>query len=172
MSNARSISLTSLLFLSSLFSAFQVIIIGNGTPKIVHAYRDKIFACPFPIYTDPTLELYRALGMTRQTGDGGADEDKGDYVKHGTLGGTLHVIRNVGKMGRKGLTLQPGHFTQLGKLNNPRLLKIETSTDRSNVSLFFSFRRRVCSRSRPSGSFRASDDDCKSSTSYQSQTVS
>lgn len=36
-------------------------------------------------------------------------------VKHGTLGGTLMVARNLGKMGRKGVTLNPGHFTQLGE---------------------------------------------------------
>lgn len=80
----------------------------------MHSYRDKIFNCPFPVYTDPTLELYRALGMTRQTGDAGTEEEKGDYVQHGTLGGTLMVARNLGKMGKKGVTLNPGHFTQLG----------------------------------------------------------
>lgn len=35
-------------------------------------------------------------------------------VQHGTLSGTLHVIKNVGVMGRKGVTLKPGSITQLG----------------------------------------------------------
>jgi hypothetical protein len=52
--------------------------------------------------------------MTRQTGDGGPEEEKGEYVVHGTLGGTMSVMANLKKMGRKGLTIQPGHFTQLG----------------------------------------------------------
>lgn len=56
----------------------KLIIIGNGDHKVVHVYKDNIFECPFEVYTDPTLELYRALGMTRQTGDGGAEEEKGD----------------------------------------------------------------------------------------------
>lgn len=55
------------------------------------------------------------MGMTRQTGDGGTEDEKGEYVKHSALGGGLFVAQNIGKMGRKGITLQPGHFTQLGK---------------------------------------------------------
>jgi hypothetical protein len=55
------------------------------------------------------------MGMTRQTGDGGTEDEKGEYVKHSALGGGLFVAQNIGKMGRKGITLQPGHFTQLGQ---------------------------------------------------------
>lgn len=33
-----------------------VIIIGNGDPKVIHSYQGKVFSCPFPVYTDPTLE--------------------------------------------------------------------------------------------------------------------
>lgn len=33
-----------------------MIIIGNGAPAVIHSYQGKAFQCPFPIFTDPTLE--------------------------------------------------------------------------------------------------------------------
>ncbi|WRT66141.1 uncharacterized protein IL334_003094 [Kwoniella shivajii] len=88
----------------------DLIIIGNGSDKMLNGYRNKSFRCPFKMYTDPTLALYRALGLTRQTGDGGDDDDKGDYLVQSAMESTLQTIKRATKMPLK----NPGHFTQLG----------------------------------------------------------
>lgn len=41
----------------------------------------ELFNTPFAVYTDPTLQVYRALGMTLQTLDPGPEADRGDYVR-------------------------------------------------------------------------------------------
>lgn len=71
---------------------------------------DKHFKCPFKTYTDPTLSLYRILGLTRQTGNGGAEEDKGDYLVESIMEQTKNTISRATKMPLR----NPGHFTQLG----------------------------------------------------------
>jgi hypothetical protein len=43
-----------------------VIIIGNGAPAVIHSYQGKAFKCPFPIYTDPTLECVLPSQLWRQ----------------------------------------------------------------------------------------------------------
>ncbi|WWC61644.1 uncharacterized protein I303_104228 [Kwoniella dejecticola CBS 10117] len=88
----------------------DLIIIGNGSDKMLNGYRNKSFRCPFKIYTDPTLALYRALGLTRQTGDGGQEEDKGDYLVQSAKESTIQTIKRATKMPIR----NPGHFTQLG----------------------------------------------------------
>lgn len=62
------------------------------------------------MYTDPTLELYRALGLTRQTGDAGADADAGTYLVQTPLESTVQTIKRATKMPLR----SPGHFLQLG----------------------------------------------------------
>ncbi|WWC89539.1 uncharacterized protein L201_004463 [Kwoniella dendrophila CBS 6074] len=88
----------------------DLIIIGNGSDKMLNGYRNKAFKCPFKMYTDPTLALYRAMGLTRQTGDGGDEEDKGDYLVQSAMASTVQTIKRATKMPLK----NPGHFTQLG----------------------------------------------------------
>lgn len=74
---------------------------------------ERIFKSPYPLYVDPHLRLYRALGMTLKTMDAGPEEDKGEYIRHGALVGTLSVIGRAVKGGmpvlRKG-----GDLKQLG----------------------------------------------------------
>lgn len=53
---------------------------------------ERIFHSPFPLYVDPHLRAYRALGMTLKTLDAGPQEAKGDYIKHGAVLGTLAVV--------------------------------------------------------------------------------
>jgi hypothetical protein len=72
--------------------------------------QDKAFKCPFKMYTDPTLRLYRTLGLTRQTGDAGLDEDKGDYLVQTAMEQTVQTLKRATKMPLR----VPGHFTQLG----------------------------------------------------------
>nr|XP_031859194.1 uncharacterized protein CI109_005390 [Kwoniella shandongensis]KAA5526266.1 hypothetical protein CI109_005390 [Kwoniella shandongensis] len=119
----------------------DLVIIGNGSDKMLDGYRsqfnccpqsqsdadslssspssqqhrrsysDKSFRCPFKMYTDPTLALYRALGLTRQTGDSGPEEEKGDYLTQSALESTFQTIKRATKMP---LLHNPGHFLQLG----------------------------------------------------------
>ncbi|WWD17509.1 hypothetical protein CI109_101950 [Kwoniella shandongensis] len=89
----------------------DLVIIGNGSDKMLDGYRNKSFRCPFKMYTDPTLALYRALGLTRQTGDSGPEEEKGDYLTQSALESTFQTIKRATKMP---LLHNPGHFLQLG----------------------------------------------------------
>ncbi|OCF36950.1 hypothetical protein I316_01548 [Kwoniella heveanensis BCC8398] len=91
-------------------ASVDLIIIGNGSDKMLDGYRNKSFRCPFKMYTDPTLALYRALGLTRQTGDSGLDEDKGDYLVQTAMESTIQTVKRATKMPLR----NPGHFTQLG----------------------------------------------------------
>ena len=75
----------------------DLVIISDGSPKMIATYR-KIFKCPFPIFTDPTRNLYRGLGMTLRTLDAGPRNEAGDYITHGPLGGLGMVLRNAVKM--------------------------------------------------------------------------
>ncbi|KAL7420545.1 hypothetical protein Q5752_004496 [Cryptotrichosporon argae] len=88
----------------------DMIIIGNGSDKMIDGYRNKHFKCPFRMYTDPSLRLYRALGLTRQTGDAGADEDAGDYLTQSAAQQTVETVRRAMRMPLR----RPGHFLQLG----------------------------------------------------------
>jgi hypothetical protein len=75
----------------------ELIVIGNGSYKMLPGYT-KAIGCPFRMYTDSKLKLYRALGMSRQTGDAGAEEDKGDYIKLTMMEGTWGVAKRATKM--------------------------------------------------------------------------
>lgn len=66
--------------------------------------------CPFRMYTDPTLSVYRALGLTRQTGDAGPDSEAGDYLVQTPLQATMATIKRATQMP----LANPGHFLQLG----------------------------------------------------------
>ena len=41
------------------------------------------------------MRLYAALGMTYRTNDPGPDVEKGEYVRHGLIGGLAMVVRNA-----------------------------------------------------------------------------
>lgn len=76
----------------------RLVIISNGSYKMIKAYR-RIFRSPFALYVDPTLQVYRAMGMTLRTLDGGPESEKGQYVKHGTVRGIAMVVGNAVKVG-------------------------------------------------------------------------
>lgn len=48
-----------------------------------------------PLYTDPTLTVHRALGMTLKSTDPGPDSDRGEYVTHGYIGGLRRMVANA-----------------------------------------------------------------------------
>ncbi|KAF8307355.1 hypothetical protein DL93DRAFT_2064888 [Clavulina sp. PMI_390] len=79
-------------------AGIKLVIIGCGSPSLAKAYKEKVFNSPHDIYVDPTRTLYRALGMTRRTNDGGRDEEKGEYIVHGPISGIGFVVRNALKM--------------------------------------------------------------------------
>ena len=62
------------------------------------------------MYTDPSLSLYRALGLTRQTGDAGPDDEAGDYLVQSALEATMSTIKRATQMPLR----NPGAFLQLG----------------------------------------------------------
>ena len=71
------------------------------------------------MFTDPTTRVYRALGMTRRTHDGGPESHRGEYVRHGLVGGIAMVVRNALRVGmpvweRGGDTMQLGGEFVLG----------------------------------------------------------
>ena len=68
---------------------------------------------PVPLYTDPTLRLYAALGMTLRTNDPGPDAEKGEYIRHGFIGGIAMVVRNALRVGMP-VWERGGDATQLG----------------------------------------------------------
>lgn len=68
---------------------------------------------PFAIYTDPSLRLHAALGMTLRTSDPGPDHQRGDYIRHGIVGGIAMVVRNALRVGMP-IWEKGGDSTQLG----------------------------------------------------------
>ncbi|KAF9484357.1 hypothetical protein BDN70DRAFT_849873 [Pholiota conissans] len=80
------------------------VVISNGAHGMIRKYR-RMFGLPFHVYTDPTLELYKVLGMGRDGDDGhrhlaSAKEKRGGgYVKRGLMGGIAMVVVRAIKVG-------------------------------------------------------------------------
>ncbi|KAK1232638.1 hypothetical protein PQX77_004200 [Marasmius sp. AFHP31] len=87
----------------------KLVVVGNGHYDLIRSYR-RIFRTPFEVYTDPTLEIYVALGMTLRTVEKGP---KAQYVRHGTIGGVGMVVANAIKTGMP-VWKDHGKITQLG----------------------------------------------------------
>lgn len=87
----------------------QLVIISNGSFKMIPSYR-KIFKTPFAVYTDPSLEVYNAMGMTIQSLAKGT---RPSYIKHGMAGGIGMVVGNALKSGMP-LFEEGGDIAQLG----------------------------------------------------------
>ncbi|KAJ7163595.1 AhpC/TSA antioxidant enzyme-domain-containing protein, partial [Mycena crocata] len=87
----------------------DLVIISNGSYEMIKSYR-RIFRSPFALYTDPTHKVYNALGMTLQTLDRGP---KGNYVRHGMVGGIGMVVANAVKVGMP-VWKEGGSISQLG----------------------------------------------------------
>jgi len=87
-----------------------VVIIGCGEWNLLKPYSD-LLELRFPIYADPGIKTYTALGMTRRTLDGGPDDKVPSYIKHSKIKGIVVAIANALKMGKlKG----SGDIKQLG----------------------------------------------------------
>lgn len=69
----------------------RLVIIGCGSYELIKPYKE-LLNCPFEIYTDPTKELYTALGMTLRTlaqGNGGKEPE---YLRRSALGNIFGSI--------------------------------------------------------------------------------
>jgi hypothetical protein len=90
------------------------------------------------MYTDPSLKLYRALGLTRQTGNAGPDSEAGSYLVQTPMEATMQTIKRATKMP---LLHSPGHFTQIGgefvfdgSLNAIYTHRMKTTRDHSPIA--------------------------------------
>lgn len=66
--------------------------------------------CPFPLYTDPTRNLYKELGMTSTFAMG----PRPDYDRRGTLGGIVASLWNNVRQIPSGKALSGGDYKQVG----------------------------------------------------------
>ena len=109
-------------------AGLDLIIISNGSYNMIKSYRrgscpidshsqaDKlkeIFGCPYAVYTDPALQLYKTLGMTLKTLSAGAKPKKTSYVNHGRISGIAMVFMNAIKFGMP-MWEKGGDLSQLG----------------------------------------------------------
>ncbi|KAF9818580.1 hypothetical protein IEO21_02685 [Rhodonia placenta] len=93
-------------------AGLDLVFVGLGSPAMIKSYK-QIWRMPFLIYTDPTLRLHAALGMTRRTQDAGSEFERGEYARHGPLGGLAMVVRNAIRVGMP-VWEKGGDVTQLG----------------------------------------------------------
>ncbi|KAL6864065.1 AhpC/TSA antioxidant enzyme domain-containing protein [Trichoderma novae-zelandiae] len=86
-----------------------IAVVGCGDPKLIDMYA-KETRCPFPIYTDPTRQLFDALGMVKTLTMGA----KPAYTKKSTPKGIFDSIVLGLKQVPKGLALKSGDHRQVG----------------------------------------------------------
>lgn len=72
----------------------SITIVGLGDPRLIPEYRRRT-GCPFPIYTDPTKELYRALGMGWTLKTGKRVEYMGGVSEFQWVAGQLRQVRET-----------------------------------------------------------------------------
>ena len=112
----------------------RVVAISNGAHGMIAKYR-KIFGLSFKVYTDPSLALYRALGMGKDgdiekhhhnqrdhrhstsvsssISERSSDSKPGGYVRHSLMGGIAMVVMRAFKV-RMPVWEKGGDINQLG----------------------------------------------------------
>ncbi|KAF9561988.1 hypothetical protein CPC08DRAFT_663723, partial [Agrocybe pediades] len=89
------------------------VVIGNGSYGMIQKYK-RMFALPFEVYTDPTMAIYKVLGMGKDGSDDYHMHHKsGGYVKHGLMGGIAMVVVRAIKVGMP-VWEKGGDISQLG----------------------------------------------------------
>ncbi|KAK4702846.1 hypothetical protein P7C70_g3378, partial [Phenoliferia sp. Uapishka_3] len=80
----------------SLLPPLYILLISSGSPSLIPIYRARL-ECPFPLYVDQSRKLYKILGMTRKTWDGGRESEKGTYAKRSGLGNVVAstIVRDL-----------------------------------------------------------------------------
>jgi peroxiredoxin len=120
----------------------RVVVISNGSWKIIKAYR-KLFNCPFPIYVDASLKLYHLLGMKSSRDFGHWYKGRAAYhqrsvpsqivtgIKNGLVNMPLANFGNVAQLGGE-FILEPGYVcswvsrmtTRSNHVEAPEVLRI------------------------------------------------
>ncbi|KAF9223705.1 hypothetical protein BS17DRAFT_781090 [Gyrodon lividus] len=90
----------------------NLVVIGNGSYNMIKSYR-QIFRTAFTFYTDPSLRLHKALGMTLRTLEPKSQRKRGGYVRHGHVSGIAMVFKNALRVGMP-VWEKGGDPTQLG----------------------------------------------------------
>ncbi|KAH7926376.1 hypothetical protein BV22DRAFT_1009244 [Leucogyrophana mollusca] len=90
----------------------NLVVIGNGSYNMIKSYR-QIFRTPFAIYTDPSLRVYTALGMTLHPPEHSTEPRRRGYVRHGPMGGIKMVVLNALRVGMP-VWEKGGDVAQLG----------------------------------------------------------
>jgi hypothetical protein len=86
-------------------------IIGCGSTDNISGYRTRT-GCPFPIYTDPTRNLYDKLGMIVSLGPG-AETNQPEYLTVSVGQSVMSSMKNMMTNGVKGIA-KGGKFSQNG----------------------------------------------------------
>lgn len=82
-------------------------VVGCGRPELIQMYRDAT-ECPYPIYADPSKQLYDYLGMTRTLDMG----KKPDYISSSF---TKNVLQSMGQVVTSGNNaFKGGDLKQVG----------------------------------------------------------
>lgn len=94
--------------LKALPTPTEILVIGCGQPELIPMYT-KETSCPFPIYADPTKELYKVLGMTRSLDLGPKSPE---YMQMSLPTAIITSFLQALRAGSK--ALKGGSFDQLG----------------------------------------------------------
>ncbi|KAK0546180.1 hypothetical protein OC846_005381 [Tilletia horrida] len=73
-------------------AGLALVVIGQGDWHVTKAYK-SVMQVPFPMYADPSRQLYKALGMTLRTNDAGPACAKPDYAKSGMTKAIVVAIK-------------------------------------------------------------------------------
>ncbi|OCB91700.1 hypothetical protein A7U60_g1052 [Sanghuangporus baumii] len=93
-------------------AGLKIVIVGMGSPSLITPYR-QLTGTTFPIYSDPTLAVYHALGMTLRSSDRGSASERGYYIA--SRGGAFDSLRRtIAGATRLPLFERAGDTAQLG----------------------------------------------------------
>lgn len=62
----------------------SIVVIGCGTPELIRLYKATT-QCPFPIFADPSRQIFKALGMGIKV-IGGVGRKRPEYMKDISIG--------------------------------------------------------------------------------------
>lgn len=86
-----------------------IAIVGCGSPSLIPMYQE-VTGCPFPIYADPTKQLYNELGMVRTLALGARPE----YMRKGMVSSVANGFIQALKQIKRGLATKAGDMQQVG----------------------------------------------------------
>ena len=88
----------------------SVVIIGCGAPSLIPSYVE-LTSCPYPIYADPSTQLYTLLGMTRSLSLGRKDPA---YIQHTLAAGIAKSIVQGLRRVKTGDVMRAGNMSVNG----------------------------------------------------------